>query len=119
MRRCNYMFRKITKKRALIALAVVGVLAAGGSALAYFTAAGSGSGTASVGTSSAVSLAGTITGTLYPAGNPASVSVVVTNNGAGSQYVNSVHLASINIDTSSATYTGATTAQQTAWNSCD
>jgi len=37
----------------------------------------------------------TITGTLYPAGAPASVSVVVKNNGSGAQYVNLIHLASI------------------------
>ncbi len=110
----------IKSKKALVLLATLVVaVAASIGAYAYFSASGSGTGTASVGSSSAVSLAGTITGTLYPAGSPASVSVLVTNNGSGSQYVNTVHLASIQIDHSSATYIGASGPQQTAWDACD
>ena len=111
-------FIKSKKGIALLATLVVAAVAAIG-AYAYFTNAGSGSGTASVGSSSQVSLAGTITGTLYPAGSPASVSVLVTNTGSGSQYVNKVHLDSIVVDHSSATYTGATAAQKATWDACD
>jgi hypothetical protein len=113
------MFRRFTKKRVAVGLGLVGALALAVGAYAYFTQSGAGTGSASVGSSSQVSLAGTITGTLYPGGSAASVSVLVTNNGSGSQYVNKVHLASISIDHSSATYTGATAAQQATWDSCD
>jgi hypothetical protein len=92
------MSQRFTRKRALVALSVVAALALVGAAIAYFTATGSGTGTASVGSSSNITLAGTITGTLYPAGSPASISVLVTNPGSGSQYVNSVHLDSITTD---------------------
>jgi hypothetical protein len=107
-----------SKKGIALLVAVVAVAASAMGAFAYFTQAGSGTGTASVGSSSAVSLAGTITGTLYPAGSPASVSVLVTNNGSGSQYVNKVHLDSIEIDHSSGAYTGASGAQQATWDAC-
>jgi hypothetical protein len=111
----RFMFRK---KFILIAGLVI-VIAASVGAYAYFTVSGSGTGTASVGSASSVSLAGTITGTLYPAGAPASVSVLVTNPGAGSAYVNAIHLASIQVDKSSATYTSASSGQQATWDSCD
>lgn len=89
----------ITSKKAVVLLATLVVaVAASIGAYAWFSASGSGSGTASVGNASGVSLAGTIIGTLYPAGDPASVSVVVTNNGSGSQFVNSVKLDSITTD---------------------
>ena len=92
------MLRRFTKKRALAALSAVAVLAVPGAAIAYFTDTGSGTGSATVGSASTVTLAGTITGTLVPAGSPASVSVLVTNPGSGSQYVNTVHLNSITTD---------------------
>ena len=85
-------------RKALVAGGLVATLALGGIAFAYFTNSGSGTGSASVGSSSPITLAGTITGTLYPAGNAASVSVLVTNPGAGSQHVGSVHLDSIDAD---------------------
>jgi hypothetical protein len=92
------VFRKmITKKRAMV-LGAVAVFAVAGIAVAFFTANGSGTGTATVGSASEITLAGTITGELYPAGTPAEVSVLVTNSGKGSQAVGSVHLASISTD---------------------
>jgi hypothetical protein len=97
------MPRRLSTKRALAALTALAVLALVGGAIAYFTNTGSGTGTATVGTSSAVTLAGTITGTLYPGGSPASVSVLVTNPGSSSQYVNTVHLASITTDSGHST----------------
>ena len=87
-----------TKKRVAVLGTIAAVALTGGIAYAYFTDSGSGTGTASVGASSPITLAGTITGTLYPAGEPASVSVLVTNPGSGSQYVGKVHLASITTD---------------------
>src|SRR3954452_10138803 len=87
-----------TKKRAVIGAAIA-TLAMGAVAFGFFTNTGSGTGPASVGTSSEITLAGTITGTLYPAGAPSSVSVLVTNPGSGSQHVGNVSLASITTDT--------------------
>jgi hypothetical protein len=113
------MSRKFNKKSVLATLGVVGVLAIAGAAFAYFTASGTGGGTASVGTSSTVNLAGTISGTLYPGGSAAGVSVVVTNEGAGSQHVASVSLASVAIDHNSTTYTGTTDAQKALWDACN
>jgi hypothetical protein len=113
------MFRRFIGKRKFVALTAVAALAIAGAAIAFFTQAGGGTGTASVGTSSAPTVAGTITGALYPAGSAAGVSVLVTNTGQGSQYVDKVHLDSIVIDHSSSTYTGASSAQQTTWNACD
>jgi hypothetical protein len=90
-------FLKSKKGIALLATMIVAV-AATVSAYAYFTDSGAGTGSATVGTSSTVSLAGTITGTLYPAGDPAGVSVLVQNTGSGSQYVDTITLASITTD---------------------
>jgi len=61
------MFRKMTKKRLLIVISVVGVLALGGSALAYFTTTGNGSGTGTVGNATQwVVAGGSVVGTMYP-----------------------------------------------------
>jgi hypothetical protein len=95
------MKKHLSKKRVVLAAIVAVALAiASGVAYAYFTAAGAGSGSASVGNATAIVLTPTITGTLYPGGTAASVSVVVKNNGSGAQYVNLIHLASITPDAS-------------------
>lgn len=87
-----------TRRRVVAALGGVTALVVAGAAFAYFTSSGSGTGSASVGTPSAVTLLGTITGAPVPAGAPAGVSVLVTNPGGGSEFVNAVHLASITTD---------------------
>lgn len=86
-----------TKKRALVA-AVVGSLVLSVGAFAYFTNTGSGTGSASVGSSDATTVTqiGTLAA-LYPTTSQP-VSVTVTNPGSGSQHVGSVHLASITSD---------------------
>jgi len=106
--------------KGIVVLAALVVAIAGSvAAYAFFSTSGSGTATTSIGTAGTISLAGTVTGTLYPAGAPASVSVLVTNNGSGAQAVGSVHLSSIQIDHSSSTYTSASGSQQTAWDACD
>jgi hypothetical protein len=92
------MFSRILRKKRVFVGAIVATLALAGGAFAYFTSTGSGTGTATVGSASPITLAGTITGELYPAGAPAEVSVLVTNSGKGSQYVNKVHLKEITTD---------------------
>ena len=113
------MQRVMSRKRIAIPVVLAVAIAGSIAAYAYFSATGAGTGTASVGSASNVSLSGTVTGTLYPAGAAASVSVLVTNNGAASQYVNAVHLASIVVDHSSVTYTSASVGQQSTRDSCD
>jgi hypothetical protein len=113
------MFKRFSLK-AIIGLAAGAAVAVGLSvaAYAYFSAPGAGTGTAVVGSASTVQLAGTITGTLYPGGAPASVSILVSNQGTGSQFVSAVHLASVAVNTTSSTYTSASPSQQTTWNGC-
>jgi hypothetical protein len=113
------MQRVKSRKRIAVPVALALAIAGSITAYAYFAASGTGTGTASVGSATNIALSGTVTGTLYPAGSPASVSVLVTNNGAASQYVNAVHLASIAVDHSSVTYTSASSGQQSTWDSCD
>jgi hypothetical protein len=93
------MRKHLSKKKIVLAAIVALTLAiASGVAYAYFTATGAGSGSATVGSPTSIVLAPTITGTLYPGGTAATVSVLVTNNGAGSQRVGTIHLASITPD---------------------
>lgn len=74
------MKSKFTKKRVLVALAAVGVLAIVGVAAAFFTSSGTGSGTATVGTASDVTIDSvSITGDLFPGGDAATVSYTVNN----------------------------------------
>ena len=85
------MRKHLSKKRVVLAAIVVVALAiASGVAYAYFTAAGAGTGSATVGNSTAIVLTPTITGTLYPGGTPATVSILVKNNGGGAQRVGTI-----------------------------
>jgi hypothetical protein len=85
---------KFTKKRVLTVLSVAAVMAVAGIAYAYFTSSGSGSGTASVGTSTAFVLHGTTDSALYP-GTNSTVTFTVDNNGSGNQNLSTIHLDSI------------------------
>jgi hypothetical protein len=88
---------KSKKGLALLAvLAIVAISAVG--AYAYFTASGTGTGTATVGTSSAFTVNGDVTGNLYPAGPALTVPVTVTNNSTGKQKAGTVTLDSITSD---------------------
>jgi hypothetical protein len=87
----------ITQKRVFVALGCTIALAAAGVALAYFTSSGSGTGSASVGSSSAVTLHASITGNLFP-GSSSPVAFTVDNPSSGVQRVGTVSLASISVD---------------------
>jgi hypothetical protein len=83
------------KRKTLIAVgAVIVTLAVGGAAVAYFTATGSGTGTAAVGTSSALTLHGSTSGSLFP-GTSSTVTFTADNPSSGRQLVGTIHLASI------------------------
>ncbi|MDQ6836498.1 MAG: SurA N-terminal domain-containing protein [Actinomycetota bacterium] len=81
------MFRSFTKKRSIVALSIIAVLALAGGAYAYFTSSGSGTGAASVGTSSlfTVNPAAATGGPLYPGSGSESISYTVTNPSSGAQ----------------------------------
>jgi hypothetical protein len=83
-------------RKKIVAAAVATVtLGMGVAAFAYFTADGSGTGSANVGSASAIELHATTTGVLYPGGPARDVAITVTNPGAANQYVDAVHLASV------------------------
>lgn len=87
----------INRKRAFTALGCVGALAVAGVAMAYFTSSGSGTGSASVGSSSSVTLHAGIASNLYP-GSSSPVTFTVDNPASGVQRVGTVSLASISVD---------------------
>jgi hypothetical protein len=84
-----------TKKRAVVAMAVVGSLALSVGAYAYFASTGSGNGSASVGTYAPVTIDQTGSpAALYP-GMASPVGVTAWHAGPSSQYVKNVHLDSV------------------------
>jgi hypothetical protein len=85
-----------TKKRAIV-MAVVGSLALSVGAYAYFSANGSGSGSATTGSSSPVTISSTSPTTLYPT-KSSLVTITVANPGGGPQKVGTVHLDGITAD---------------------
>jgi len=91
--------RKSIGTRMVIVLGSVSALVLGVGALAYFTASGTGSGTATVGSVAAtVTVTGSTSGELYPGGAAATVKVTVKNTGAQAAHVEAVSLTSITTD---------------------
>ena len=85
--------RKPRKRRRLVALGLVGVVALGGAAYAYFTTTGSGTANTQVGTSSALTITAAITpatGGLVPGGTGSDVLYSVNNPSTGHQIVGTV-----------------------------
>ena len=91
------MRKHLTKKRVLILAAVAAVAAIGTTAFAYFTTTGSGTATATVGSSTALVIKGTVTGNLYP-GTSSPVSLTIDNNSTGKQRVGTISLEKITPD---------------------
>src|SRR6476469_9975340 len=87
----------LTSKRSLIPISCIGALAIAAAAYAYVTSTGSGTATAKVGTSSAVTLKGTVAGNLYP-GASSQVSFTVDNPSSGAQRVGTISLTGITVD---------------------
>ena len=87
----------LTKKRLVTAFLGLCVLGIAAGAYAYFTTTGSGTATATVGNSSAVTLKGTITGNLYP-GTSLPVTLTVDNPSTGKQRVGTISLEKITAD---------------------
>jgi hypothetical protein len=100
---------RLTKKRAILGAVVVVALTLAAGAYAYFSTTGTGTATATVGSSSAVTLHGTVTGSLYP-GASSTVTFTVDNPSTGSQRVQTISLTKVQPDaghsTCSTTITG-------------
>src|SRR3954453_24131205 len=88
---------RINRKRALVALSCVCALAITAGAIAYFTSTGSGTGSAKVGSTQAVTRHATTSGELYP-GASQTVTFTVDNPSPGAQRVGTITLASITAD---------------------
>jgi hypothetical protein len=88
---------RLTKKRFVFGAVVVCAMAIAAGAYAYFTTTGSGTATATVGSSTAVTLHGTITGNMYP-GSSSTVNFTVDNPSSGAQRVGTISLVSIAAD---------------------
>jgi hypothetical protein len=84
-----FLKKRITLLAALLVAAVTAI-----AAYAYFTANGTGSGTATVGTSSTVTLHGNTSGTLYP-GSTVPVSFTVDNPSTGHQQLGTIYLSGV------------------------
>jgi hypothetical protein len=98
----------LNRKRAVIGLASVCVVAVAAFAYAYFTSTGSGTVTATVGSSSAVTIKGTVSGNLYP-GSSSTVTLTVDNPSSGKQRVGTVSLEKITADAGHSTCSVVTT----------
>jgi hypothetical protein len=92
--------RLVTKKRILVLAALLIFAVAAVAGYAYFTANGSGSGTATVGTSSNIVLHGSTVGTLYPGAN-VSISFTADNPGGGTERLGTIYLAGVKACTGS------------------
>jgi hypothetical protein len=93
------MFGKTNRKRALTAIAALLVLAVAGSAFAYFTTSGEGHGSATAGTSQAVSITqvGSISN-LQPGGEPQGVNFAIHNPLSTKQFVSKVAVSISNVE---------------------
>ena len=106
------MFRRFTKsrKRTIASLGVVAAMGIAGAAIAYFTSTGSGTGTATVGSSTALTITqtGSISG-LTPGGPLASVAYTINNTSAGSQKLGVVSVTGLSVSPSACATSNFTT----------
>jgi hypothetical protein len=82
--------RKLLRKRYVAILTTVAALAFAASAWAYFSSTGSGTGSASVGSSAQVELSSDAISGLYPGGADVPVTVHVHNPGSGAEQVGTI-----------------------------
>jgi len=89
------MIRHIDKRLAAVALTAVLVLASSGVAFAYFSSAGTGSGSATVGTVGGTDLVITSSGpagNIYPGAAPLGFTMEAQNMGPGAEHVNDISI---------------------------
>src|ERR1700761_4198796 len=80
--------------RGRVALGVVASLALAGGAYAYFTTTGSGTGQGTVGASSALTVTGTVSGSLYP-GTSNTVNFTANNPSSGHERLGTITLTGV------------------------
>jgi hypothetical protein len=111
------MLRRFMKKRVLVALTAVGVLALAAGAYAYFVDTGSTTNTASVGSSTGWTVKdNTAAATLYPGQGSESITGTVTNGGSANQQLNTVTVTINAPSNTSTTYSAASTGHACAAN---
>ena len=82
---------QFSRKKIAASLVAMAVVAAGAfGAFAYFTQAGSGTGSGTVGSPSAIQLSSPTVSPLFPGGADVDVTVAIDNPGSGSQHVDTV-----------------------------
>lgn len=101
-------------KRFVLGAATVCALAIAAGAYAYFSSTGSGTATATVGNSSALTLHGTVTGSLYP-GSSSTVTFTVDNGSSGKQRVGTITLTKIEPDSTHSSCVTTTTGENPAF----
>ena len=83
----------LKRRKVLVSLALVAVFAIAGGAVAFWTSTGTGSGSATVGTSANLTLNPVIiTGTLYPGGTAATSAITINNPGSSAVRVSNIAL---------------------------
>jgi hypothetical protein len=93
------MKSKLTKKRTIIAISAIAVLVVAGSAFAYFTSTGNGTGQATVGSASNWTVTpAAATGTMYPGAGTSTIAYTITNASTGHQKL-AATTALVNADT--------------------
>ena len=84
----------VSRKVKVAVGAAVACLAISGAAFAYFTTVGAGTGSGTVGTSTALVIHGTVAGPLYP-GTSSTVNFTVDNSSTGHQLLNTITLGTV------------------------
>jgi hypothetical protein len=93
------MFSKFTKKRVLATISVVSVLAIAAAAFGYWTAGGSGDGTASAGSTTGITVNQTSTLTaMYPGDSAQTLSGDFSHSNSGPVYVGTVTASIASVD---------------------
>jgi len=88
---------KLTKKKLVAGVVAAGIIASTGVAYAYFTTDGSGTGSATAGHASTLTIHGTAEDSLYP-GTSTTVDFTVDNPSPGHQQLGTIHLDSVTTD---------------------
>jgi hypothetical protein len=104
------MFR-ITRNRVVAAVSAIVVLAVAVGAYAYFSTGGSGTATATVGTSSSLTIKGTVAGALVP-GVSQTVTFTIDNPSTAAQRVTTITLAEVKPDAGHSTCSTAITGEK-------
>ena len=88
---------KITRKRLVAVLSVIGIAAVATAAFAYWTTSGSGSGSATAGTDAGLTASGDPANGIFPGSSVAVTTTVTNSSSTQAQYVSNLHVA-ISID---------------------